>query len=227
MTQHPILFQTDMVKAILDNRKSMTRRIIKTDSKFISWNPIVLNGHGGWCDEHGNPVKCPYGKVGDILWVREAIREKPNTEGMKSYCTYEADDTPVLVRWHGERALWNWKWKKLPGMFLPKDLCRLFLKITDIKVERVQEISEKDAIKEGCGRDLYVWPPDLKVCPRCGGTGTHLALGQNLGVTESDCSVCDTPLKRFELLWKRINGEESWNSNPWVWTIEFSKTEKP
>ena len=71
MKERPILFSAPMVRAILEGRKTQTRRVIKCNHAHVMWNPIVVNGYGGWCDEHGQPTPCPYGKPGDRLWVRE------------------------------------------------------------------------------------------------------------------------------------------------------------
>ena len=112
---------------------------------------------------------------------------------------------------------------------MPKEACRLFLKVKSVRVERLQDISEEDAKAEGV-RDQNedpVWPKNFSLCPSCGGELVHGALGENLGYTEVDCSTCDTYKKRFKILWQSINGPESWEANWWVWVIAFERVEKP
>lgn len=143
----PILFSTEMVRAILDGRKTMTRRVVKSDAKFIQWQPVVLNGYGGFCDEHGNPVKCRY-EIGDTLWVREtwqtARYAPPGSTKLENVYIYKADGGSF-----GEYEITKWE----PSIFMPLEACRLYLRITDIRVERLQDITEEDAIAEGVERN--------------------------------------------------------------------------
>lgn len=188
MKDHPILFSTSMAKAILAGRKTMTRRIIKpqpidnieVDGNFYEGNYkgyVKVDNHPNWQQQFAYEF-CPYGEVGSTLWVRETwqkVDTYPEPDCFGKYLYKSMGDTCD-------------KWK--PSIFMPKDACRIFLKITDIKVERVQDISEEDAIKEG---------------------------------VESWCDAIDN----FKQLWQSINGEESWNSNPWCWCISFERTESP
>jgi hypothetical protein len=131
--------------------------------------------------------KCPFGEVGDIIWVRETFAPIINTEGQETF-VYKADDDfykDTIEDWKG--------WK--PSLFMPKDACRLFLKITNIRVERLQDISEADAEYEGAKK---------MPLEHLGGAFPNHKSG-------------------FESLWQSINGKESWDSNPYVWVIEFEK----
>lgn len=206
MKNIPILFSTPMVQAILEGRKTMTRRILKTQPKFNP-NIIELDDCWGWCHKEKieqNPdrfqikqqFKCPYGQPGDILWVRE------------TWCNTIDEDFPYAYKathpWaENEEGSSPWK----PSIHMPKEACRIFLKVKSVKVERLQDITEQDAIAEGI--------------ERCGNHGfknymTNIAM------------MCVNPAKRsFETLWQSINGEQSWDENPWVWVIEFEQTEKP
>jgi hypothetical protein len=248
MKQHPILFSTPMVKAILEGRKTQTRRIIKpqpddsglwNDTEFPRSLQSPLKGWNGSTDDgNSREWKCPYGKVGDVLWVRETWAKAclsedgaSPIEGTDWKYWYKADNDWQNKEWHhpdkdGPQDSPKWK----PSIHMPKSACRIFLETTDIRAERLQDISEEDAIAEGVRDEIDgsgVWPRDYSLCPMCGGTGLHFGLGENLGVTEVSCETCTTYKKRFKILWQSINGEESWNSNPWVWVISFKQIDKP
>jgi|LakMenE18May11ns_1017448.scaffolds.fasta_scaffold9726959_2 hypothetical protein len=205
----PILFSTPMVKAILEGGKTQTRRIVKTNATQIQWQPIVLNGYGGFCDEHGNPVKPKY-SIGDVLWVRE-------TWQVTDFLHISDDNWGYIYKASENGEDWesnseDWKWK--PSIFMPKEACRLFLEVTDIRVERLQDILEEDAIAEGIGS----WVEErLKSKP------THYELYYREKGDESTYSSC--PIVSYQSLWQKINGKESWDENPFVWVIEFKKLE--
>jgi hypothetical protein len=180
---HPILYQTEMVKAILEGKKTKTRRSVKMP-------PDRIWGHSNrFYGESGREYKCPYGKVGDVLWVRETWQHV-DIENDYSGFVYKASGG---LDW--EMSNEDCKWK--PSIFMPKSACRIFLEITDVKVERLQGISEADAIAEGI----------------------------NLKNTSGDYE--HTPVQEFEKLWQKINGPESWESNPFVWVISFKQILKP
>jgi hypothetical protein len=205
----PILFSTPMVQAILEGRKTMTRIIVK-DKTALQWlEPDMFTP-----EFVANPDNnlCRYGKPGDLLWVRESwcracISEDgdnpiPGT-GYKNY--YRADDEWTKIEWHhpdkeGPQSSPRWK----PSIHMPKAAARIWLEVTEVRVERLQDISEEDAQSEGVNKD----------CP----------IG-NMNVFQS------APYKYcFADLWERINGEESWTNNPWVWVVSFkvlSTTGKP
>lgn len=204
MNFKPILFSTLMVQAILEGRKTMTRRVVKLadgsnpDEDCISYH--LDNSFDKVMDfsktyPYWKELKCPFGEIGTILWVRETFA---NSLNRGEFC-YKADtDNSIYLDK-------NWKWK--PSLFMPKSACRIFLKITDIKVERLQEISEDDAIKEGV-----------------------LSNGKGYYKAYFDSAIhawIDKAYLSFISLWKSINGEQSWNDNPFVWVISFEKTEKP
>lgn len=182
--ERPILFSTPMIQAILAGNKFMTRRIIKTTANNILWNTIIVNRHGGWTDDHGYPIKCPFGIIGDILWVRETFGEDIETGKI----FYKADNSEINA------GLFTEKWK--PSIFMPRSASRITLQITDLRVEFLQDISEADAISEGCNA----------TCP----DGTE------------DCRNWSAR-NDFQSLWKKINGNDSWNENPFVWVIKFNR----
>lgn len=207
MKERPIIFKTEMVQAILSGAKTQTRRVVKS-----KWIDILTDK--AYISEYREELAsnfCPYGEVGTTLWVRETWRGIEQDFGSPRY-EYKASEKINLID----------KWK--PSIFMPREAARIFLKVTGVRVERLQDISEQDAIAEGIEQNENdVWPPDYKLCPSCGGTKVHAALGQHLGVTEVDCTTCDTPIKRYKILWEKIYGKGSWDLNPFVWRINFEK----
>lgn len=203
MTERPIIFSAPMVRAILDGRKTQTRREVK---------PQPPSGHhfAGWCvcsthraDEGkaawaagtyphlrgAHRVACPYGQLGDLLWVRETFYHDPED----SLTLYRADD-----EFDGDQCDAGYKWQ--PSMHMPRTLSRIKLEITGVRVERLQDISEADAIEEGA-------PPSHP---------SINAISREFGYT-------DFPRSWFAQLWDSINGPGSWDTNPWVWMIEFRR----
>lgn len=207
----PILFSTPMVQAVLDGRKTQTRRVIKKQPDLKRHRQIkravILDGKSRetWIYDDGvslrqDSVKCPYGQPGDVLWVRETFVsynvpvKHPKVDEIEY--EYKADETPVKFRWK-------------PGIHMPKAACRIFLKVKSVRVERLQDISETDAIDEGIERE-----PGLPFVVRW---KDYLNTDEELEFPESS----------FSTLWKSINGSESWDANPWVWVIEFERIERP
>jgi hypothetical protein len=207
MKSKPILFSTPMVQAILEGTKTQTRRIVKPQPKqeleFFGWKlPEYIQVAFGKGVKTESLHKFPFGEIGDLLWVRETFRPKghsfPIGEHFEYKATAEADGNPI-----------NEPWK--PSIFMPKDAARIFLKITNIRVERLFNISDQDAISEG-----------VEVIHRAEETVPvykNYLISENKGTTN--------PRKSFLTLWESINGTQSINDNPWVWVIEFERIEKP
>ena len=232
MKERPILFKGEMVRAILDGRKTQTRRLFSSSdltfflnaaragevSYFLSESELLENDLDYVIDS------CRFGKVGDRFWVRETFREFNNLDECgcsESPCPCPSTGTPI---YRADQDDGESKWK--PSIFMPRKHSRIALEITDVRVHRLQDISEEDAEAEGCYSndqygDLAGSCDDLWPCHSCRGNQVHGALGSALGWTEVDCIDCDTPKKRFKYLWKSINGPESWELNPWVWAISF------
>jgi hypothetical protein len=183
--ERPILFSTPMVQSILDGRKTQTRRIIKKQPHGAGeWIMRGIN----WLFPNVNPyinLKCPYGQISDVLWVRETFFDAGGYFIYKANCP---EDYEIV------------KWK--PSIFMPKEACRIKLLIKDIRVERLQDISEKDAIAEGI---------EMNNKPH---TGWYWM---------KDVYSTDYAPLAYEKLWNKINGKDSWSKNPWVWVIEFNK----
>lgn len=217
----PILFNSEMVKAILEGRKSQTRRIVKPQPKVFYGLVKKLNNLYLQCArifrDNRPGIKSPYGIIGDRLWVRETFAIECNDGYQDVYVTPEKPLGPV--RWFEEQDLENpkyfecprykasepdtvlgeeeddMKWK--PSIHMPRWASRITLEITDIRVERAQEIGESDARAEGLRYDER----------------NHL---DPIGYSAKD---------RFKTLWDSINKKRgySWESNPWVWVVEFKK----
>lgn len=209
----PILYATEMVQALLEGRKTQTRRT--KGLNYINTNPDnwtieyleSIWAHGK--DFEIKELKKPY-DVGDILWVRETVfdyknfKEYPIFSNIKENYIYKADGN--FIGCH--------KWK--PSIHMPKEAARIFLKVTNIRVERLFEISAKDAIAEGVECKIV---ENMKEYRAYLVKDSEHVFGKN--------SYPDTPQCSFLELWEKINGKKSVNSNPWVWVIEFERVEKP
>ena len=196
-----------MVQALLQDRKSQTRRT--KGLNYINENP------DNWTIEyldsiwaHGKDFEIkelkPIYEIGDILWVRETFSLGTLENGIHSGFRYKADNPEFNVIWK-------------PSLFMPKEAARLFLKVTNVRVERLQDITEVDAIAEG------ITP--LKM------SASQLIIEKQKFFDYSKPKQLFSdglpPFWSFNSLWCSINGSESWESNPWVWVIEFEKVEKP
>jgi hypothetical protein len=207
MKERPILFSTEMVRATLEDSKTQTRRTRglnkinqhpdewyycghysrqPADSNFKIKPPYYLFGRNS---SEFIPVKCPYGQIGDQLWVRETFHITNGAEIWENgTILYKADWGIHIGGVYVDLA----KWK--PSIFMPRHASRITLEITDIWVERVQDITWEDAVDEG------ISTVDLDIPPQC---STIL----------------------FHDLWNSINEKRgySWESNPYVWVIEFKR----
>jgi hypothetical protein len=202
-TSKPILFSAPMVKAILDGRKCQTRRVIKEALEWSdAWHVVKIkeehmDGRQRYEMRRGteygtNFFKCPYGNVGDKLWVRETWWKKPFLtlkelkDGADTWPDFEYNVEPIMA-WD-ETELKHYGWKKMPSIFMPREACRIELTITNIRAERLQSISVEDSLAEGI---------------------THNSMND--------------PRVEYQWLWEKINGRDSWASNPIVWVIEVKK----
>lgn len=209
--ERPILFSAAMVRAILDGRKTQTRRIVKPKhgGEIFGWAGPSLAFEKVDEDEDSISLKTissPYGVVGDRLWVRETHLDARNT-----------NEGRILWVADGDRSRFSWT----PSIHMPRKLSRVDLVKTEGRVERLQDISTEDAIAEGfaClskdgGKTYKYGIPDLDGLP-----GTD-----NLGWAWQDWSA--DPIAAYRHLWELINGKGSWDLNPWVW-VEIFKAVTP
>ena len=180
MAYKPILFNTEMVKAILEGRKTQTRRIIKPQPTKPRWNNI---GWLGFDDGHGYRMKHPC-NPGDILWVRETW--------YKDACRYmyraNYTDNEQFFR-NGKEVQIRWK----PSIHMPREAARIFLRVKDVRVERLQDARDSQCMAEGV------------TCP------------WNVDLRDAFSVLWDSTINPAD---RDIYG---WNANPWVWVIEFER----
>lgn len=245
MKARPILFSGDMIRALIAGRKTQTRRVLSLPTGWGLESPdgqsrvlgMITSHHpkkgrfGAFISREDAPgftvrdiVPCPYGQPGDLLWVQEEFGYGVRSVGGTPHeqIVYRASNPDAAHCYDCNGVAQPMKWKDSSDM--PRSASRLTLEITGVRVERLQDISDADAVSEGCNLDWYrdhagtenLWP-----CPTCSGWQVHSAIGSSMGATEVDCTDCDTPKTMFSALWKSLYGPGSWDENPWVWAIEF------
>ncbi|MFW3997327.1 hypothetical protein ACKLME_10990 [Klebsiella pneumoniae] len=211
MSERGMIFNAEMVRALLDGRKTQTRRPIKwKQTRFTEIGEREDGSKWPWSEDAEHACDfwhpCPFGAVGDRIWVRETFCTVDDTQyGGGKWVDYRA--TPKFEASHP--AGWDCapndaealKWR--PSIHMPRWASRILLEITDVRVERLNAISQEDAQAEGM--ELTGWRPTYSD-PDSGGEVL-------------------TPYDNFAQLWESIYGEESWKANPWVWVIEFKRVE--
>ena len=227
MKERPILFSAPMVGPVLDGTKTQTRRVVKpqpqtvTDQGIKAWDGDAAELLG--LLEKSGKV-CPYGQPGDRLWVREAFRftdvfdgDSPARVGERCVdAGYRSPWAPLQFEADGQRTNWQHTGtppdegppkpgKLRPGMFMPRWASRITLEVTAVRVERLQSISETDAIAEGI-------EPAAEGYWRLYGRDTNGDMDRSARTS-------------YRSLWESINGPGSWDANPWVWVIEFKRLE--
>lgn len=233
MKERGMIFNGEMVRAILDGRKTQTRRPIKwKQTRFTEIGEREDGSKWPWSEDAEHACDfwhpCPFGAVGDRIWVRETWSDV-NLDGAPAVA-YRADDevydlmeneslldedgafnyqdTRVskyqFAAWHSDLISGiegNWR----PSIHMPRWASRILLEITDVRVERLNAISEEDARAEGIIDGG---------CLNCGEP-------EPCGCANPEPDATDA----FAYLWQSIYGQESWNANPWVWVIEFERVE--
>ena len=200
--ERPILFSAPMVRAILENRKTVTRRALKMPHGF--WETSATG------ELMPIPANCPYGKPGEQLWVRETwycdhfeVMRGPYLKPDDLDLGEAIDDGTLvyaadgLTPYEADQPIWK------PSIHMPRWACRILLEITDVRVERLQDITEDQAKAEGVR--LYT---------------DHAELGDWWHVEGIETYSAD-PRKSFELLWTSVGGD--WQANPWVWVVGFKR----
>ncbi|MGE6315902.1 hypothetical protein ACQKC1_08950 [Shewanella baltica] len=211
MKQRPIIFNTEMVQAIVDGRKTQTRRAI-TDKQLSLFKCAASIGECHYLDDDINPKSmgyyrqfCQFGEVGDQLYVRETWRlfNSSNECGCsESPCSCPANGT-VLFKATGDSGESKWK----PSIHMPRSCARILLEVTAVRVERLNEISEQDAKAEGLQYS--------SVYQQWGGVEKHSSHKPH----SPHWRWYKNPQHAFKSLWNSIY--ENWDANPWVWVIEF------
>ncbi|WP_031521249.1 hypothetical protein [Siccibacter colletis] len=204
VTERGMIFNGEMVRAILDGRKTQTRRIMKPQpaddiARGVFPNPDAYGWKSSLKHKHGSTTAhfCPFGQPGDRIWVRETFRVHSR-----------ATDVATLVYKASERQIWTEQTHRVPvsvcnkpaviekwtpSIHMPRWASRILLEITDVRVERLNSISEEDAKAEGAPTEC--------------------------------CVIGDKHFLGFRSLWKDIYGDDSWQANPWIWVIEFKRIE--
>lgn len=204
MKERPILFSAPMVRAILEGRKSQTRRVVK-DTGLYAIDASIHGEEVARRELAALATRCPYGQSGDQLWVREAFSGPhcmdasdgckavpPSKWGDCSRIWYWADGNPTEGDWTRPR----------PSIHMPRWASRINLEITGVRVERLQDISEDDCLAEGIAQVVREKLPGIQQCG------------------EYDTIDVD-PVAEYRDLWESINGTGSWDMNPWVFVVEF------
>lgn len=234
MKERPILLSAEMVRAVLDGRKTQTRRIIQSPAKnmqargheCISYRApgdkwyqdyvfSMRDRSGTWQDYKHEQffAKCPFGAVGDRLWVRETCQGVEHESGL-DVVLYPADGNEIPVKAHPLDAgrwvdLYRYRGgegKIVPSIHMPRWASRITLEITGVRVERLQDISAEDVTAEGIktlGESMW---------------------GPQWWLDAPQAAINDAQLQ-FSIIWSKIYGEENWQANPWVWVIEFKRVE--
>ena len=192
-----------MVRETLAGTKLQTRRAVKPLGahhivRFIGADDKPT-GMFGWCVNAGvitDHIACPYGQPGDRLWVREAWAAP------HKFDAHRPADIPALTRWHYAATEELGGLRGRPSIHMPRCASRITLKVTGVRVERLQDISEADALAEGIAY-------------------SERFNGYCIGMAEHFHS--HDPRESYRSLWRAINGAGSWDANPWVWVVEFKK----
>jgi hypothetical protein len=233
MKERPILFQTPMVKAVLNDLKDITRRAtgldavnalvreVKLSSTFVDIKGRLVANF--WDGDNLIHCPCPYGKPGDVLWCRETWAKIDESIVHKADGFVERYDAWERDTREGIERIERWE----PSIFMPREACRLKLEILSIRPERLHDITEEDAIREGIEVDEWTWGPtafpDGTIDKSMVGKKTKWYRDYRDHKDRLKHWFNDGARKSFETLWISINGQESWNSNPWVWRIEFKR----
>jgi hypothetical protein len=220
----PILMSSPMVQAIIEGCKTMTRRIVEPQPEVYGcsakWKRYISKAPKEWSDQlHLTTFlsdKSPYGKPGDILWVRESFN-------VEQYPVAPEGDHDELLYYYRatENKYPDMKWR--PSTHMPKVAARIWLEVTDVRIQRLQDISEQDAIAEG----IMFYIDEHWKRPRY---KDYLADASGYGHPDHDYPTVGIAVTSFSTLWCKINGEKSWYLNPWVWVLSFnvlSTTGKP
>lgn len=201
MSEYPILFKAEMVNAILDRRKTQTRRVVKPQT-------LIPTDIARWSEEAVKAAilwRCPYGKPGDTLWVKEPFYY--NVEADNYYYTADRKSMGAVAYSHfsGKHA------NACRAIFLPRKFSRISLPVADVRIERVADITEADAMAEGMNQQnrfdsYHNYDPDMQ-------------------------RYITTMRESFSTLWDSINGKQkpnkpdiSWTANPYVWVVTFEVT---
>ncbi|WP_421526351.1 morphogenetic protein [Pseudomonas yamanorum] len=242
-----------MVRAIMEGRKTVTRRVMKSqpdaDATITveSYNVAVTNRHGyqeagpeifgAWWRDGESGCKCPYGKPGDRLWVRETFALLGNEDGCcidwhdnlvkgdergaariyRASCPpgdYGLNQIPAKAEWKPDTEAMEYDGAWRPSIHMPRWACRILLEITAVRIQRLQDITEAQAMAEGIVGVAF--RPD---------DGWPICTGYMVGPDDGKTGLQTTAVKAFADLWGAVGGD--WSANPWVWVVEFKRVTQP
>jgi hypothetical protein len=245
MKERPMLFSAPMVRAILEGRKTQTRRISKDQPNFAFGVKQIVRVPDPWHDEAfaGTPaegmgtkgkrqiqwhcedyagnlvcaidIRCPYGVPGDRLWVKETWA----WSGTDKQIT-PSDPWYRATHYKGEDFGIRWR----PSIHMPRWASRITLEVVSVRVERLSEISEADAKAEGIYSKCIHVPPPIHIETRYVSPGVKMVNAAD--EVDYEAPAHRTAKQAFECLWESINGYGSWSENPWVWVVEFKRLEQ-
>ena len=214
----PILFNTQMVQAILEGRKTTTRRVAKglKDATKVTNGDFKWDYKQSWMNDLGLEIHAPY-HIGDILYVRETWCDRWLPDGFlegKERYGYKADGEPSYGLWGNDSQCKLEVW--IPSIHMPKEAARIFLKVTDVRIERLDQMIIADCLSEG----IRAYTKDEKI--------------YKYAVDEEQYtwkSMPHNPHQAFKDLWNSTLKKDQleqygFNANPWVWVIEFERIEK-
>lgn len=235
MRERPILFSAPMVRAIRAGAKTQTRRAVKPQPRMISVpgadgrlvKPFLWWKDDALDNDYEVHLRSPYGRPGDRLYVKEHAwmycEKRPNGVTEKGRLKFEYVPLGASPVWHcenhPERPVMDvvhpetgnvWLWRKKLGRFLPKWASRITLEVVAVRVERLNDISEVDAVAEG-----------VEMAPAPAGKKSY----KNYLAMEDAAALrwLRTPVLSYCSLWESLNGAGSWSENPWVWVVEFRR----
>ncbi|MCZ3532544.1 hypothetical protein LRS35_15515 [Klebsiella variicola] len=216
MTERGMIFNSEMVRAILDGRKTQTRRPIKwKQTRFTEIGERDDGSKWPWSEDAEHACDfwhpCPFGAVGDRIWIRESffpapleMQYTPPRKTMWNIAYRDGVQMEKLAPAEYNPLIYNYE-RWTPSIHMPRWASRILLEITDVRVERLNAISEEDARAEGIIDGG---------CLNCGEP-------EPCGCANPEPDATDA----FAYLWQSIYGRESWNANPWVWVISFERVE--
>lgn len=230
MKERPILFSGAMVRALLAGTKTQTRRVVKPQPTHF--NPVGVPRRVIPTGGPSDVIRCPYGQPGDRLWVRESgamhallapedplqpmlfRHDVPTTANLGDYWVQRtrAPGASYSTECTREQFLRHSGAKAVPSIHMPRWASRITLELTSVRVERLQDISEADAMAEG-----------IVECPIPADDEGPRRIGYMVGPDDGKSGLAVTAVNAYRDLWESINGPDSWDANPWVWAIEFKR----